>query len=42
MHHQEIVHSNSAYDCKVCNEFFSSMEDMRTHLKKNHSYRKDN
>ncbi len=42
MHHQEIVHSNSAYDCKECNEFFSSMEDMRTHLKKNHSYRKDN
>ena len=29
------------YDCKVCNQNFSNMEDMRTHLQRFHSYKKD-
>ena len=42
MHHQQIVHNKDLpYDCKECNQFFSSMEDMRTHLQRNHSYKKD-
>jgi len=33
MHHQLLAHAeDSRYDCKVCDEYFDSMEAMRTHL----------
>jgi len=42
MQHQQVVHNKDLpYDCKECNQFFSSMEDMRTHLQRHHSYKKD-
>ncbi|MCZ6583982.1 MAG: hypothetical protein O6746_03640 [Thaumarchaeota archaeon] len=42
MQHQQIIHyKNSPYDCKECNQFFSNMEDMRTHLQRHHSYKKN-
>lgn len=42
MQHQQLVHyKNNPYDCKECNESFSNMEDMRTHLQRHHSYKKD-
>ena len=35
MHHELRTHcEDSRYDCKVCNEYFDSMESMRDHLKK--------
>ena len=40
MHHELQAHcEDSRYDCKVCNEYFDSMEAMRDHLKKKHSYK---
>ena len=40
MHHELRAHcEDSRYDCKVCNEYFDSMEAMRDHLKKKHSYK---
>ncbi|MDC8437775.1 MAG: C2H2-type zinc finger protein [Candidatus Nitrosotenuis sp.] len=42
MQHQQTVHDkDSPYDCKVCNQNFSNMQDMRAHLQKFHSYKKD-
>ena len=42
MHHEQIIHGKDLkYDCKECNKYFSNMEDMRTHLQKEHSYKKD-
>ncbi|MGQ0605575.1 MAG: C2H2-type zinc finger protein [Candidatus Nitrosotenuis sp.] len=42
MQHQQIVHGKELpYDCKICNQNFTNMQDMRTHLQKFHSYRKD-
>ena len=42
MHHNQVVHfKNAPYDCQQCNKNFSSMEDMRSHLQKEHSYKKD-
>ncbi len=42
MNHKEIIHGKDLeYDCKECNKYFSNMEDMRTHLQKEHSYKKD-
>ena len=42
MQHQQVVHfKDSPYDCKKCNKNFSNMEDMRTHLQREHSYKKD-
>jgi uncharacterized C2H2 Zn-finger protein len=42
MQHKQIVHGKETpYDCKACNESFTNMQDMRTHLQKHHSYRKD-
>ena len=42
MNHEQLVHfKDNPYDCKECNEMFSNMEDMRTHLQKKHSYKKD-
>ncbi len=42
MHHQLVVHyKDQPYDCKECKETFDSMEDMRTHLQRKHSYKKD-
>ena len=42
MNHQEITHfKDSPYDCKVCNENFHSMSEMRDHLRKKHSYKID-
>ena len=42
MNHKQIVHGKDLmYDCKECNKYFSNMEDMRTHLQREHSYKKD-
>ncbi|MCP2505831.1 MAG: hypothetical protein NLN56_02300 [Nitrosopumilus sp.] len=42
MNHKQIVHGkDSQYDCKECDKEFSNMEDMRTHLQRKHSYKKD-
>ena len=42
MNHKQIVHGKDVqYDCKVCGIEFSNMEDMRTHLQRKHSYKKD-
>ena len=42
MNHKQIVHGKDLeYDCKACNKYFSNMEDMRAHLQKEHSYKKD-
>ncbi len=42
MNHMQIIHGGELqYDCKTCNKFFSNMEDMRSHLQKEHSYKKD-
>lgn len=42
MQHQEVVHGKDMpYDCRECNQNFSNMEDMRTHLQRYHSYKKD-
>jgi KRAB domain-containing zinc finger protein len=42
MQHLQIIHyKDLPYDCKECNENFSNMEDMRTHLQRCHSYKKD-
>lgn len=42
MQHEQVVHNKDLpYDCKECNQFFSSMEEMRTHLQRFHSYKKD-
>jgi len=42
MNHKQIVHGkDSQYDCKECKKYFSNMEDMRTHLQREHSYKKD-
>ena len=42
MFHEQIIHGkNLQYDCKECKKEFSNMEDMRTHLQKEHSYKKD-
>jgi KRAB domain-containing zinc finger protein len=41
MQHQQIVHGKELpYDCKLCNQAFTNMQDMRTHLQKYHSYKK--
>lgn len=39
MHHEQIAHDASMYDCKECNLYFPSMEAMRTHLQRTHSYK---
>ncbi len=42
MQHQQVVHfKDYPYDCKECGKDFSNMEDMRTHLQREHSYKKD-
>lgn len=42
MNHKQIVHGKDLqYDCKECGKYFSNMEDMRTHLQREHSYKKD-
>jgi len=42
MQHLQVIHyKDLPYDCKECNEYFSSMEEMRTHLQRKHSYKKD-
>ena len=42
MNHKQIVHGkDTQYDCKECDKEFSNMEDMRTHLQRKHSYKKD-
>ena len=42
MQHQQVVHfKDHPYDCKECKQSFSNMEDMRTHLQREHSYKKD-
>lgn len=43
MQHKQITHGKELpYDCKVCNQNFTNMQDMRTHLQKYHSYKKSN
>ncbi|WP_281258854.1 hypothetical protein [Candidatus Nitrosotalea bavarica] len=39
MQHQQVYHSDKIYDCKKCNMNFSSMEEMRTHMQRSHTYR---
>lgn len=40
MQHKQIIHGKDLpYDCKVCNQNFSNMQDMRAHLQRNHSYK---
>lgn len=39
MQHQQLYHSDKVYDCKKCNMNFSSMEEMRTHMQRSHTYR---
>ncbi len=40
MQHEQVIHGkNIPYECKKCNQFFTSMEQMRTHLQRHHSYR---
>jgi len=40
MQHQQIVHGKDLpYDCKICNQNFSNMQDMRAHLQRYHSYK---
>ncbi|MDC0193940.1 hypothetical protein OAK01_03075 [Candidatus Nitrosopelagicus sp.] len=42
MQHLQVIHfKDLPYDCKECNKNFSNMEDMRTHLQRYHSYKKD-
>lgn len=42
MQHGQTVHGKDIpYDCKECNQSFSNMQDMRTHLQRFHSYKKD-
>ena len=42
MQHSQLVHyKDHPYDCKECKKSFSNMEDMRTHLQREHSYKKD-
>ena len=40
MNHEQIVHGkDTKYDCKECDRYFSSMEEMRTHLQREHTYK---
>ncbi len=39
MSHKEIFHGEQQYDCKQCNQYFASMDEMRTHLQREHSYK---
>ncbi|MEM2785682.1 MAG: C2H2-type zinc finger protein [Candidatus Nitrosotenuis sp.] len=40
MQHKQIIHGKDLpYDCKLCNQNFSNMQDMRTHLQRYHSYK---
>jgi len=40
--HKQIVHGKDLqHDCKEYNKYFSNMEDMRTHLQREHSYKRD-
>ncbi|MEM3173161.1 hypothetical protein [Candidatus Nitrosotenuis uzonensis] len=42
MQHQQVLHGKDIpYECKKCNQSFSNMQDMRTHLQRFHSYKKD-
>ena len=42
MQHLQVTHYKYLpYDCTECGENFSNMEDMRTHLQRKHSYKKD-
>ncbi|WP_304515762.1 hypothetical protein [Candidatus Nitrosotalea sp. FS] len=38
MQHQQLYHSGKEYDCKMCNQNFPSMEAMRTHMQRMHTY----
>jgi KRAB domain-containing zinc finger protein len=41
MQHQQVVHGKDLpYDCKICNQNFTNMQDMRAHLQRYHSYKK--
>lgn len=41
MQHEQVTHGKDLlYDCRECNQFFSSMEQMRSHIQKHHTYRK--
>jgi len=42
MQHKQAVHfKDSPYDCRECGLDFPSMEDMRAHLQREHSYKGD-
>jgi DNA-directed RNA polymerase subunit RPC12/RpoP len=40
MHHQLIYHSNNdSYDCSNCGQKFSDMDKLKSHIKRDHSYK---
>ena len=41
MHHQLLYHCNkSSYDCSNCGLKFLNMDELKDHIKRNHSYKK--
>jgi hypothetical protein len=41
MQHEQIIHGTGrSYTCTKCNLNFQGMEQMREHIKRNHSYKK--
>lgn len=42
MQHEQVSHGKDLpYDCRQCKVSFSNMQDMRAHIQKFHSYKKD-
>ena len=40
MNHRQVVHGKDVqYDCRECGVCFPSMEEMRAHLQRKHSYK---
>ncbi len=39
MNHKQVFHGKDLkYDCRKCGKYFASMEEMRTHLQREHKY----
>ena len=39
MNHKQVFHGKDLkYDCRKCGKYFSSMEEMRSHLQREHKY----
>ena len=42
MNHKQVFHGKDLkYDCRKCGKYFSSMEEMRSHLQREHKYEGD-